>query len=135
MAASSRILTYDALRGSADLGLLVGDRIGPASSFNKHNERPLVVIRAHTDFPAGRRVGRREYIQIWAHDEPGDYLRIDQVLKLCRVAIEGIVPSAALEDFLEAKWIETGVDLRDDLMESITRYSRFQFTFTRRETL
>lgn len=129
---TSRKLVFQALRNSVELKTLVDDRIGAASSFNKQSKRPLVAIRAHTDFPVARRTGRREYMQVWAHDDPGDYMQIDEILRLCRVAIEATIP---VEDFLEAKWIETGVDLRDDVMESIMRYSRYQFTFARRETL
>lgn len=131
MAITARVAVYRALIDSVDLRALVEDRVGAASSFNKQSERPLVAIRSHTDFPVAK-VGRRQYIQVWGHDDPGDYMRIDEVLRLCRVAIEGIVP---VDDLLEAKWIETSVDLRDDVMDSIARYSRFQLTFARREML
>lgn len=127
---TARIITAQALKNSVEVRALVGNRIHAASSVNKQSKRPLVAIRAHTDFPAQRRVGARGYIQVWAHDDPGDYEVIDQVLAACRTAIEAVPHSG---DFLEARWIETGVDLRDDVMESITRYMRFQFTFSRRE--
>lgn len=136
MAASSRVIAFDAFKGSAAIRALVDDRIGAASSFNKQSKRPLIAIRAHTDFPVvgeqERSLGRREYIQVWVHDDPGDYLQIDQILRLCRDALEAV---PHFDDFMSAKWIETGVDLRDDRMESIMRYSRFQFTFARREAL
>lgn len=132
---SARIIVFQALRTSNELAAIVEDRIGAASRFDKQSKRPLVAIRAHTDFPALGRVGRREYIQVWAHDDPGDYETIDNILVICRDAIEAVQSSVALGPFLEARWIETGVDLRDDVMESITRYSRFQVTFTRREAL
>lgn len=138
MAASSRVIAFQAFRNTPDLVELVEDRIKAASSVDKQMKRPLIAIRAHTDFPpagsshGGRSFGRREYMQVWAHDDPGDYQRIDQILRLCRDALETVDP---FDDFLEAKWIETGVDLRDDRMESIMRYSRFQFTYARRETL
>jgi hypothetical protein len=128
-----RIITAQALKGSAELVAIVGNRVFSASAVNKQMKRPLVTIRSHTDFPAVRNVGQRGYIQVWAHDDPGDYERIDQILDLSRTAIEAVQPSVVLGPFLEARWIETGVDLRDDVMESITRYMRFQFTFTRRE--
>lgn len=136
MTSSMRVIAYDAFRTTPAIVAIVGDRIKAASSVDKQMKRPLIALRAHTDFPvgghSGRSFGRREYLQVWVHDNPGDYLRIDEVLRLCRNALEAVPHS---DDFLEAKWIETGVDLRDDRMESITRYSRFQFTFARRETL
>ena len=136
MAASSRVIANNAFRANAALMAIVSGRIREASSVDKQSKRPLIVIRAHTGFPVGgfdgTSFGRREYLQVWAHDDPGDYQQIDEILRLCRVALEGV---EAFDDFFEAKWIETGVDLRDDRMESITRYTRFQFTFARRETL
>ena len=84
----------------------------------------------HTDFPVKGGMGRREYSQWWANDDPGDYLRIDRMLELVRLAIESI-PSQGL--FLEARWVETGVDLKDDIMGTINRYIRFQTTGTLRE--
>jgi len=132
---TSRIIVAQALRASPELRALVDNRIGAASSFNVQSKRPLIAIRAHTDFPGAHRIGRREYIQVWAHDTPGDYETIDNILTICRQVLEAIQPSVALGEFLECRWVETGVDLRDDVMESITRYSRYQLTFSRREVL
>lgn len=130
--ASTRILAFQALRADGPLAELVNNRIHSASSINKQKTRPLVGLRSHTRFPVAKRIGAREYLQVWAYDEPGDYLRIDQILERCQAVIEAIQPQ---DNFLEAKWIETGVDLRDDVMEAITRYCRFQFTYARREAL
>ena len=116
--------------------LLTGDdgefRVYEASSISVEAPpaRPFVTYRMHTDFPLNRGLGRREYSQVWAHDEPGDYLVIDEILNAVRRAVEA-APSNG--DFLEARWIETGVDLRDDVMGTITRYIRFQHTATLRE--
>lgn len=129
--ASTRKLAFTALKSSPVNDLTEG-RIFEASAINKQKKRPLVGLRMHTEFPVGRRTGSRQYLQVWAYDTPGDYLRIDEILKHARDAIEAIPHQ---EDFLEAVWIETGVDLRDDAMEAITRYSRFQFTYARREAL
>ena len=105
------------------------ERIMQASSLIAVPKRPFITYRMHTDFPR-QSVGRREYCQIWANDDPGDYLRIDAILKECRIALESLPHQ---EDFLEARWIETGVDLKDDDMGTINRYIRLQFTGTLRE--
>lgn len=128
---------YKALSESADLTKLVGTRIIQASALGNDlpgyegtPERPFVTYRMHTDFPVVGGLGRREYCQIWANDDPGDYLRIDEILKYCRQAVEAIPHT---NDFLEARWVETGVDLKDDVMGTINRYIRFQFTGSLRE--
>ena len=140
--ATNRTRLFNALEGFAELTKLVTDddgiiRIFEASSLGTNltcyegiPPRPFVTFRMHTDFPLNRGLGRREYCQIWANDEPGDYMTIDEILRLCRLAVEGI-PSD--KDFLEARWIETGVDLSDQAMGTINRYIRFQFTNTLRE--
>lgn len=132
-----RTILYQALWGMADLREIVADRIIEASAlgtelpgFEGVPERPFVTYRMHTDFPLNKGLGRREYAQIWANDDPGDYLRIDEILRLCRLAVEAAPPK---DDFLEARWIETGVDLSDQAMGTINRYIRFQFTGTLRE--
>lgn len=102
-----------------------------ASSLNEvPGHRPFATYRMHTDFPLERGLARREYSQVWVNDDPGDYLRIDDALNKIRRAVEGW-PSH--DDFLEARWIETGVDLKDDVMGTINRYIRFQHTATLRE--
>lgn len=132
-----RKVLFKALSSSASLAEIVGPRIIQASALGSElpgyegvPERPFVTYRMHTDFPLQRGLGRREYAQVWANDEPGDYLRIDEILRLCRIAVEA-APSE--DDFLEARWIETGVDLADQAMGTINRYIRFQFTGTLRE--
>lgn len=93
-------------------------------------DRPFVTYRMHTGFPLEGGLGQREYCQIWANDDPGDYLRIDDILTECRIALEALAHTGA---FLEARWIETGVDLKDSDMGTINRYIRLQFTGTLRE--
>lgn len=124
-----RTLVYNALKNSSGIQSLVGTHNGfpnihQASSLDFVPPRPFLTYRMHTGFNY-QRLSDREYCQVWAHDNPGDYLVIDQLLKYARVAIESI---ASQGNFIQADWIETGVDLRDDAMNTITRYARFQLT-------
>lgn len=136
-----RKLLFQAMRNSTDLMQIVDGRVfqasrlgilGPDGSIFTGGvpERPFITYRMHTDFPVGGGLGRREYSQVWANDDPGDYETIDEMLRLVRRAVEAI-PSQA--DFLEARWVETGVDLKDDAMGTINRYIRFQMTGSLRE--
>jgi hypothetical protein len=130
-----RIRLYKALRASTDLAELVENRIIEASAVGTTiwpgtPPRPFLTYRMHTDFPVMGGVGRREYCQLWANDDPGDYEKIDEILRLSRIAVEAIPHT---DDFLEARWVETGVDLEDKAMGTINRYIRFQFTGTLRE--
>lgn len=136
-----RTLLYQALVAREPLIAILGspDRLIEASALGNPQlsgyegtpPRPFVTYRMHTAFPYRRKIGAREYAQVWANDEPGDYLRIDQILKEVRIAVEGIAPQG---EFVGAEWIETGVDLRDDVMGTINRYIRFQFNSSLRES-
>lgn len=136
-----RKLLFQAMRNSADLQTIVHGRIFQASRLGILGpdgqpitegvpDKPFITYRMHTDFPVMGGVGRREYSQVWANDDPGDYETIDSILRLVQLAVEAIPPQ---EDFLEARWVETGVDLKDDAMGTINRYIRFQMTGTHRE--
>jgi hypothetical protein len=129
----SRTLLYQAMKGSQPLENIVHGRIFQASRLGIHDqdgvlitdgvpEKPFITYRMHTDFPVGGGMGRREYSQVWANDDPGSYVQID--------AVEAIPPQ---DGFLEARWVETGVDLKDDAMGTINRYIRFQMTGSLRE--
>lgn len=126
---------FKAMSESALVTHHVEDRIIQASAIGTElwpgtPKRPFITYRLHTDFPVGGGMGRREYSQIWANDDPGDYERIDEILHVVRLAVEAIPPNG---DFLEARWVETGVDLKDDAMGTINRYIRFQMTGALRE--
>jgi hypothetical protein len=116
----------------APLQPIVEDRVFEASAVVTQVKRPFIVVRMHTGFPVERGIGGRHYAQVWAHDAPGSYLRIDQILIEARKAIESL-PHTGADGFLEARWIETGVDLKDDTLGTITRYSRYQLTQALRE--
>lgn len=129
-----REIIFEALKGDAAVYAEVQDRIFAASNVDYQGKKPLVVLRSHTSFPVaraeGKALGGRTYLQLWVHDKPGSYVRIDRTLVACRRVIEAIAP---VGNFLEATWIESGVDLRDDQMNTVCRYSRFQITETLRE--
>jgi hypothetical protein len=129
---TNRTRLYKACMESSEVVDIIGDRLFASSSIDENTQiiRPFLTYRMHTDFPLSRGIGAREYVQVWANDDPGDYMRIDRLLKAVRRAIEAI-PSE--DDFLEARWIETGVDLADSAMNTINRYIRLQFTNTLRE--
>lgn len=61
---------------------------------------------------------------IFAHDEPGDYLKIDTMIGHIRRLFADIVDQA--EGIVRSRYIETSDDLRDDDMGTIMKYARIQ---------
>lgn len=114
---------FQALTGHAGLTAIVGGRIYQASNLFNVPKKPFVVFRMHNAYVF--QLGHRKMVQVWYHDEPGDYSRIDQMMEHGKAALEAIPPH---DNFLELRWFEDSVDLKDDDMGTICRNARYQMT-------
>lgn len=72
-------------------------------------------------------VAHSQNAQIWAHDQPGSYQRIDSLLAAVRAALVGPV---ALPGAIACRWQGDSQDLADDGLGTITRNSAFVFIGT-----
>lgn len=124
-----RALIFQALSGSAGLTDIVDNRIFQASDLTNVPPRPFVTYRLHNAY-ARQGFGKQTLVQVWFHDEPGDYMRIDEMMGHAKTAIEGIPQQGS---FMEAVWFEDSVDLQDDDMGTITRNARYIVTETNTE--
>lgn len=117
-----RALAYDTLSALGDLTAIVDDRI--FSAYDEVPATPFVVIRVGNSTPGLKNLTYREYFTIWAHDAPGDYSTIDQILDICRPALVGLSNQGNL---FEVNWIENSQDLPlDPLTGTIGKFSRYQ---------
>lgn len=122
---SNRVLVMDALKASSGLVALIGvEGFFVASDVKVVPPRPFIIVRMHNAYRY-QTDGKRDMLQIWFHDEPGDYTQIDQMMELARTAIETI---PQVGNFLEGTWFEDSVDLKDDDMHTICRNARYQLT-------
>jgi hypothetical protein len=64
---------------------------------------------------------------LFVHDVPGDYLRIDQILKIVKDLFHNAVDAPSGVNI--CKWVDHSEDLKDPDMGTITRYSRFRIYF------
>lgn len=62
-------------------------------------------------------------MQVWIHDEPGDYHRIDQMLQRIKVVFEA---AEAEDEFLELRQIDRSPDFNDLGLNTIVKYATFQ---------
>jgi hypothetical protein len=116
------------LDADAALAALVGDRIFQASDLQEAPAtKPFVVLRFLPTVPEVADA-RSHSLQAWAHDVPGSYVRIDDVLRKIRASLTS---AANAGDFLEAIWNEDGPDLVDDVFRTVTRYSRYRIVAAR----
>lgn len=120
--------------------VLTGLQITSASLFTTHDvdtpqARPFVVLRWQNTVPGlgdddTRWVNTRR-LQVWAHDDPGDYDRIDQILQRVRVVLKQLVGVNTGESgswIAETNWEGDSDDLSDEAVGTITRNSSYSFT-------
>lgn len=87
--------------------------------------RPLTVIRWGITNP-GMDTERIRSLQVWLHDQPADYTRIDAGLERVRELLEnqrGVNAGATNKWLSQVVWESDSDDLTDDIQNTITRYS------------
>lgn len=101
------------------------DRIFQANSlYGPTTKKPFLVLRMGLSSVEQYVTGTQStYFQLWAHDDPGDYHQIDQILSEARAALLRASPETG---FFEFRYFETSQDFMDDLLGTILRFSRFQ---------
>jgi len=101
--------------------------------------RPFIVLRAglraSEPMPGLRSKLSRWPYAIWAHDDPGSYLRVDSILSTIRNHLSSLgYPVVAVSDnmrILEMVWGSDSEDLQDDGFKTAVRWS--SYTATTRE--
>jgi hypothetical protein len=127
--ATVRDLIFDYLKVDA---VLNGLGFTEQSMFNSNdadtpNMRPFMVFRWGAT-SAGMDVMRRRTLQVWLHDEPSDYTRIDTGLERVRNALTmlvGVNVDATTKWVAQIDWTSDSDDLFDDVQNTIARYTQF----------
>lgn len=68
-----------------------------------------------------------ETLEVWIHDEPGDYLRIDAILGVVKDRLHGQV---ALPGAVQCRWEGNSGDLADDGYGTIVKTTSFTLVGT-----
>lgn len=86
--------------------------------------RPFVVLKFQftSENEAARGVGRTKPFQLWVHDTPGDFLRIDRIIDRAQVLLL-TVPNQG--DFIEFSSLGASDEFQDEEMGTILRYATF----------
>lgn len=122
------------LRLTSDAGMNE-DQITLDSTFLTHDKdtpqvRPLMVLRWQDTSPGMGRVNQRN-LQVWVHDTPGDYTRIDRILKRVYVLLTtmfGVNTGDADSWITQIDWKGDSDDLDDDEAVTFCRYSNYTIT-------
>lgn len=85
--------------------------------------KPFIMIRLGDASPTVVPGISRQLVQVWAHDHPGDYLRIDDILRRVRGDLEGPMAGG-----VRCEWRGMSFDLVDDGFATATKYATFNIS-------
>lgn len=113
----------------APLTAIMGDRLTLGSSLTEIPQvKPFAIYRVGLSVADLRGDGQTRVkttpVQIFFHDEPGDYGKIDNMLRLARVILEG--GNSREHGIIDCGWVEDSEDLRDDEFHTNLRWARYQ---------
>lgn len=102
-------------------------RVYQSTSLNAApHDKPFIMYRQTSDIVRFRgddsTVVRQVGYMIFAHDIPGDYLRIDSILSRLEFLFGDVEDQA--EGVVNSTWLESSDDLRDEDMGTITKFGR-----------
>lgn len=66
----------------------------------------------------------RQFFQVYVHDKPADYTRIDQIVIAVKAKLKNV--QSAEYGIITIRYLETSRDLDDNTLGTIMRYIRFQ---------
>lgn len=129
-----RTWIYDRLRLDASIlaDVPATDIYGAGSLIKPPARRPFIVIRFNAESPevqdADAPMVTSQRGTIWVHDTPGDYLRIDRILRNTRTLIAGNVTGMKGNGGggIMAIWEGVSGDFADDVFGTITKYGEFR---------
>jgi hypothetical protein len=127
---SAREFVYETLKNYPALQTFVADRVYQGESLTHSTQvKPFVVYRMGNDtsellaevdaFP------HRQFFQVYAHDEPADYYKLDQICDAVKGAFRARNGSG-VDNIYTVVYLETSRDLDDPVLNTVLRYVRFQ---------
>lgn len=124
-----RRLVYNLLSTNAPfMALLPGGLFGDRAEFPVPLEKPFGVLLHEGPLP-GVRSHRQYRSALWVHDEPGDYTKIDEVLRAAEILLVAAVPVSLNGVWLnDVQWTGVSGDLSDDARRTNVKNTNFLLT-------
>lgn len=108
------------------------DRVFQTGSVDTNPVTPFIVYRQSGHFPGvtKRSKVRQQSLEIWVHDEPGDYSRIDGILNRIEQTFDAVVHASAAEgeSIGSADFESRSPDLDDDGFGTICKMTNYTIT-------
>lgn len=121
---------FDSVGSITDISTLAPGGIYGAGSLkgNPPTERPFIVINSGTEVPelvdGDSPVSTSRVAGVYVHDQPGSYVRIDQILLLVRAELVGQV--STLPSAIACVWIGDSGELADDVYGTLMKEGSFK---------
>lgn len=131
----NRTWFYQRMVNDVSLNTDIGGRIYQDTSIREDEStrqlvKPFIVYRVWGLRPEFRGDDSdqhaREVFQVFAHDIPGDYLRIDRILSKLHTLFADVRDQ---DTGAISEWLEMSEDFRDSDMHTIMRYCRIQVKY------
>lgn len=128
----TRVWVYQTMQNDPSLALEVGDRIHSSTSLKvAPHVKPFLMYRMTSDLPGLRgddgKVTKTSNFMILAHDDPGDYMRIDRILGHVERLFNDVNDQP--NGIIRATWFENSDDWRDEDMGTIMKYGRVEVKY------
>lgn len=119
-----RIWVYERVSTDADvLEVVPVERIFGAGAMDATpDDKPFIQLKFGSKVKDAGPGLYRQFMTVWVHDVPGDYMRIDQVLGLIQKAFNVRIGQ---EGGIKAQWIGDSQDLSDEGHNTITRNATY----------
>lgn len=121
---------YSTLSTHVPLTAYVGDNIiQTGSELEAPAHKPFLIYRLGVQSPSLRgddaTTKRIQPVQLFVHDTPGDYKRIDTILDI----LKSLLDTRGDSSIICCTWLEASEDMRDDVFQTITRYARLELRY------
>ena len=127
-----RTWAYDRLRLDASILTDVPETsiFGAGSLSGSPQARPFIVLRFGAEtvelVDGDKPAATSHRMTVYAHDKPGDYLRVARILRNVRTLLAGNVTGMAPGNGIMAVWEGDSGDLADDLFQTVVRYGEYR---------
>jgi len=124
------VFLYQKLTNTGVLVDLVGgiDNIyGPGRLEGPPDTKPFIVIRQEAEVPASIPSRSVSNWSVYAHDDPGDYMRIGDALRAVRAALAPDAQGLGQHPGGICRWAGDSANLSDEVNRTICRYGSYQF--------
>jgi len=122
---------YGKMVGYAPLTAHVGSRIYESSVLQEVPTKPYIMYKMFVVQPEmmGDDLSKvfTQSFQVFVHDVPGDYLRLDDIIQILRNLFTNA--SDKLAGVVSVRWIDASEDFKDPDMGTVTRFIRFRVLY------